>query len=405
MTASGVVNSPAGAAAGDAARPLVVGVGGFLGAGKTTSIVRATRRLVAQGTRVAIVTNDQASDLVDTALARTATEAVSEIPGGCFCCRYDVLERTLADLIAQVQPDVVFAEAVGSCTDLAATVYQPLRQRGVVPVRLGPLSVVIDARRLLDTQLCLGGKIGADEAGEPSTEDDVTYLYRKQFAEADVLLLNKVDLLSASEQKRAEALLAELHPGVPVVAMSAAGDVSAAGCAGMDGWITRLVETPGAGGRALDLDYDRYAAAEASLGWLNLEGTLALGAGGSVAEWVRAVLEGVRREAVASQSEIAHVKVCVVPGTGTGAPSYSASSGGSIVGNDRDPVVWAHGMPESEARVLVNARVATWPDVLRAWIEGVVRDANQANGAVFTLTHLSAFSPARPVPVHRMAPA
>jgi Ni2+-binding GTPase involved in maturation of urease and hydrogenase len=370
--------------------PLVVGVGGFLGAGKTTTIVGAARRLVAQGKRAAIVTNDQASGLVDTALARTASDTVAEIPGGCFCCRYDVFEQTLAELIDTKQPDVVLAEAVGSCTDLAATVYQPLRQRGAVPVRLGPLSVVIDARRLLDEQ-------------HRGTADDVAYLYRKQLAEADVLLLNKVDLLADDERHRAEDLLAKAHPGVPVLPLRAAEG------GGLEAWLERLVETPNAGNRVLDLDYDRYAAAEAALGWLNMEGRLTTG-GVSVPEWVRAVLDGVRRTAAENDAQIAHVKLWVAPldaGSDTWRdPDAMGAAGGNVVGSSREPVVWSRGERAlgPEASVLVNARVATWPDALRGWIESAIAEADRAHGSSFRATRLSAFSPARPVPTFRLQP-
>src|SRR5215217_5263797 len=110
-------------------------------------ILSAAARLRARGARVSVITNDQASGLVDTAAARAAleTQDVAEISGGCFCCRFDDLARTLSEVIDRAHPEVILAEAVGSCTDLAATVYQPLRQLDLAPVRLGPLSVVVDA--------------------------------------------------------------------------------------------------------------------------------------------------------------------------------------------------------------------------------------------------------------------
>ena len=52
--------------------PTFVVVGGMLGAGKTSLIVAAARRLAEQGRRVGVVTNDQGSGLVDTALLRAA---------------------------------------------------------------------------------------------------------------------------------------------------------------------------------------------------------------------------------------------------------------------------------------------------------------------------------------------
>src|SRR5439155_1481022 len=68
-------------------------IGGFLGAGKTTSVVRLAERLTKQGLRVGLITNDQGSELVDTAMLRSRGFATEEIPGGCFCCRFNSLVR------------------------------------------------------------------------------------------------------------------------------------------------------------------------------------------------------------------------------------------------------------------------------------------------------------------------
>src|SRR5262245_53651643 len=251
-------------------RPVLVGVGGFLGAGKTTAIVGAARALRARGRSVAVVTNDQASGLVDTAAVRAGLggERVAEIAGGCFCCRFDDLAGALRDVIDRVAPDVILAEAVGSCTDLAATVYQPLCRLDLAPVCLGPLTVVADALRL--RHLRRGGAL-------PLLPQDVTYLFGQQLLEADLLLLNKIDLLPDAEPADLAAFLRARSRGVPVL------PVSASTATGLEAWIGGLeaaIEGPEAapggrrspGSRVLDLDYDRYAAAEAALGWLNAEG-------------------------------------------------------------------------------------------------------------------------------------
>ena len=65
----------------------VVLVGGFLGAGKTTTMLAAARLLEARGERVAVITNDQGTDLVDTRLAQLVGERecrVAEVTGGCL---------------------------------------------------------------------------------------------------------------------------------------------------------------------------------------------------------------------------------------------------------------------------------------------------------------------------------
>src|SRR5690349_9486956 len=75
-------------------------VGGFLGTGKTTLLRAAASQLAQQGHRIALITNDQAPGLVDTAVLQQAGWAVGEVSGGCFCCKFDDLIGTANHLIA-----------------------------------------------------------------------------------------------------------------------------------------------------------------------------------------------------------------------------------------------------------------------------------------------------------------
>src|SRR5688572_26789300 len=92
-------------------------IGGFLGAGKTTTIARLARAYGEQGLKVGIVTNDEASDLVDTHALRSQGFDVGEVAGACFCCSFDELTETVARLSRDQLPDIILAEPVGSCTD------------------------------------------------------------------------------------------------------------------------------------------------------------------------------------------------------------------------------------------------------------------------------------------------
>src|SRR5271166_1708479 len=102
-------------------------LGGFLGAGKTTAMARLARQYMARGQRVGLVTNDQAQDLVDTNSLRAQGFPVEEVAGACFCCRFDDLVGKVGQLEQKDRPDLILAEPVGSCTDLVATVVQPLK--------------------------------------------------------------------------------------------------------------------------------------------------------------------------------------------------------------------------------------------------------------------------------------
>src|ERR1700736_1110876 len=117
-------------------------VGGFLGAGKTTTLARMARFYIARGQKVGLVTNDQAQGLVDTTSLRAQGFPVEEVPGACFCCRFDDLVGRVGRLETRERPDVIFAKPVGSCTDLVATVVQPLKDLYGDRFQVGPYPVL-----------------------------------------------------------------------------------------------------------------------------------------------------------------------------------------------------------------------------------------------------------------------
>ncbi|MCZ7639933.1 MAG: CobW-like GTP-binding protein [Verrucomicrobia bacterium] len=163
-------------------------IGGFLGAGKTTAVAALAKRLVAQGQRVGLITNDQGRHLVDTAMLRAHGFATEEIPGGCFCCRFNSLVEASRRLTASTRPEVFLAEPVGSCTDLVATVTYPLRRLYGDDFTVAPVSVLVDpvrAERIF----------GLSQGGAFSSK--VRYIYLKQVEEADLVVISKCDLIEA----------------------------------------------------------------------------------------------------------------------------------------------------------------------------------------------------------------
>ena len=124
--------------------PHLILVGGFLGAGKTTLLLAAGSRLRAAGKRVGLILNDQGGELVDTRLAETAGFAAREITGGCFCCRFSEFVRAAGSFAPGEAPEFILAEPVGSCTDLAATILQPLRRYYGDRYKPAPLTVLAD---------------------------------------------------------------------------------------------------------------------------------------------------------------------------------------------------------------------------------------------------------------------
>lgn len=226
-------------------------LGGFLGAGKTTTLSRLAKYYQGRGQRVGIVTNDQAQNLVDTTSLRSQGYAVQEVAGACFCCRFDDLVGQVGQLEADDRPDVILAEPVGSCTDLVATVVQPLRDLYGMRFEVGPYAVLFKPSH--------GLKILKGDTGS-GFSPKAAYIFTKQLEEADAVVLNRIDELSAEELAELSALVEARFPGVPILKMSAKTGQ------GVEG-LTALLDQEGHFGRKiLDIDYDTYAEGEAELG-------------------------------------------------------------------------------------------------------------------------------------------
>ena len=232
--------------------PIFVMVGGFLGAGKTTTVARLAQHCQSQGKRVAIVTNDQATDLVDTNLLRAQGFDVGEVAGSCFCCNFNELTRTVERLSAGERPDVVIAEPVGSCTDLVATVIRPLQQIYEQPFDIAPYGVLLKPSHGLKILRRSGGG-----GFSPQAE----YIFRKQIEESDFVIINRIDELDDATIEELIGLIQAEYPGIECLRMSARTGV------GFDDVYQFLQRRGEFGKRTMEVDYDVYAEGEAELGW------------------------------------------------------------------------------------------------------------------------------------------
>lgn len=356
-------------------------IGGFLGAGKTTLMANVAGRLARAGHRVGLITNDQAADLVDTERLREQTFGVKEVSAGCFCCNFNRLLASAEELLAEHQPDILLAEPVGSCADLSATVLQPLKKYCGDKFVLAPLSVLADPGRL----------VGAYETNEADDllGHNVTYVFAKQLEEADLLVLSKVDSLSAAQREHLVAMLRQRFADRPVL------EVSGLTGEGVDAWTQLMLSDSAAGRRVVEVDYDTYAAGEAELGWLNALVKLRARQRTDWAAYATALLERARELCAAQAAEIAHVKLFLQ------APPHQASLTGSVVSTKSAPAVQGQVPPEAlAATLIVNARVHTSPEALRE----IIRQALTAAGGeqvMATIQNIKHFRPARPTPTHR----
>jgi len=357
-------------------------VGGFLGAGKTTAILRMAEAFDRAGRRVGLITNDQSVGLVDTTMLAAHGFPVEEITGGCFCCRFNSLVDAAERLTAGTRPDVFIAEPVGSCTDLRASVSYPLRRMYGGAYSVAPLSVVVDPVRALRA-------LGL-EAGRSFTAK-VLYVYRKQLEEAGIILINKVDAIEPDRIATLRAALAREYPQARIL------EVSARTGQGMDAWFELLTSDDGAADADLDIDYGTYGEGEALLGWVNTTVKVA-GADFDGNALVRDVASRIAAALNGDGIEIAHLKMTLTP-----------------AGGDTDLVVLNQTRTEQQAELshtldgelsrgelIVNLRAEGDPARLAAVVDAATLDAADGHSLVVSPVHSEHFRPGQPNPTHRL---
>ncbi len=304
---------------------------------------------------------------------------VEEIAGGCFCCRFDSLTEALERLAQRAAPDVILAEPVGSCTDLRATVQYPLRRLYGDRYRIGPLSVLVDPLRAL--------RILGQESGRPFSPK-VLYVYRKQLEEADLIVINKCDLLDGERLARLESALRELNSSAEILRVSAREGT------GLNDWLLKLA-APAGTLAAPQVDYDLYAEGEALLGWLNSTVRVSARAPFDGNQFLMDLARHIRCTLAAEGIEIAHLKMTLSPESDMAGVAVL-----NLVATGSEPDLHcALNELLTAGMLIVNIRAECAPEALRSALE----TALAASGPITRVLELACFPPARPEPTHRIA--
>jgi G3E family GTPase len=368
---------------GGAGKARYIMIGGFLGAGKTTAVGKLAARLTGQGVRVGLITNDQGRNLVDTAMLRSQGFATEEIPGGCFCCRFNSLVEAAHKLTEQSRPEVFIAEPVGSCTDLVATVTYPLRRLYGGDFTVAPVSVLVDPIRALRV-------FGLEKGG--SFSEKVLYIYNKQLEEADLVVISKCDLLDEARQASLRAAIAARFPGKGVLAVSPRDGIN------LDAWFAKIASEEQAAGKAMAVDYAVYADGEALLGWLNCTVLLSAKEAFDGDRFLKELAGEVQTRLRAEGAEVAHLKMTLSPEGGLGGIGVV-----NLVRNDFVPELsMSLEAPVERGQIIINLRAEAAPALLGRVVRQSVEAAASAVATLAAqLDHLEHFRPGKPTPTHR----
>ncbi len=179
----------------------LITISGFLGSGKTTLLLRLARAYVEQGRKVAIIENEVGENGVDGEELMAEGLDVREIYAGCVCCslRHDLI-HTLLELERDVQPDVVFLEPSGVAGP--KQIQRCLLGYGG-EIEKQTFVVVADAQRL------------------PAIQDFSIPLIHDGLEIADLVVINKCDLVSAEQLNALEARVREVNATVDLLCISA----------------------------------------------------------------------------------------------------------------------------------------------------------------------------------------
>ncbi len=350
-----------------------------MGSGKTTAIIKAAHQLIAGGQVVGVVTNDQGKYLVDTAFVRVSNIPAVEVSGGCFCCHYDDLNEQLLILIRQHQPDVIFAESVGSCADIVATVIKPLLSLGDGRIKPDSFSVFTDGRMLLRWV----------EGKQLPFSEDVVYIFEKQIEEAGLLVFNKSDLMTLEGQKVIEAWVNKTYPEKPYKFQNSLDAKS------VTSWVSLLENNQSMLSlNSLDLDYVRYGHGEEQLAWL--DGRICLsGVGESGREILKVVFNSLSEQLDDHNIGIGHLKFVIEDGVQSVKVSFTSS---------HQPG-WEGQIPHlsgPDINLLINARVETEAEKMAGIFQSVLDKVECKFNCVFEISELEHFHPGKPNPTYQI---
>ncbi len=355
-------------------------VGGFLGSGKTTAIHLAVNYLSLHGKKTGVITNDLGKQQVDFQYLRFYNIPAEEVAGGCFCCNLPDLDKNIKSLLHTHQLEAIFAESVGSCTDLIATVVNPLLNEYGSQLEI-ILSVFADIQVLLSFL----------QGGKNSFHDNLNYIYEKQLEEAEIIVINKIDLLSVEQLSWAKKIIKKKY-GHKIIVYQSSLNLKT-----ISNWIKMILDSnKGPALRpSLHLDYDKYGAGEAKMAWLDEELGILTNDNNAIEAGIL-FIKSVYTKIMALQYPIGHLKFLLNDGQTQRKISYTSI-------RQPDIRIKKNQFKTNRIVLLINARIQTDPAQLSEIISSAILELEFIIGCRIIESKLSSFKPAYPKPSQRIS--
>ncbi|ADU12712.1 zinc metallochaperone GTPase ZigA [Asticcacaulis excentricus] len=200
---------------------------GFLGAGKTTLLNHVLRNR--EGLRVAVIVNDMSEVNIDAALVKggdanlsRTQEKLVEMSNGCICCtlREDLLEEVRV-LAQSGRFDYLLIEGTGIAEPMpVAATFDFVEESGVSLAELARVDTMVTVVDTFNFHRDYGSSDFLADRGESLGEDDtrtVVNLLVEQIEFADVIVLNKLDLVTDDQRRDVEGICRQFNPLARIV--------------------------------------------------------------------------------------------------------------------------------------------------------------------------------------------
>jgi len=177
-------------------------IGGFLGSGKTTAILKISRQLKNAGKRIAIIVNEIGEIGLDGDILTNPDTVTKELTSGCICCTLRIsMQYTLQTLEEEFKPDVVIIEPTGIA--FPGQIREEIETMGLAELSFAPVVTLVDP-----------GRFGIEAK-------EIPRFVETQIREADILCINKIDIVPAEIVLSTEKMLLEINPEAEILKFSA----------------------------------------------------------------------------------------------------------------------------------------------------------------------------------------
>ena len=180
----------------------VLVIGGFLGSGKTSTIIRLGKELSAQGNKVAVIVNEIGEIGIDGDVISKYGLDTTELTSGCICCSLKVnMKTTITLLMKDFHPDILMIEPTGIA--FPQVIKNEIDLMDLKETVVSPLVTLIDGSRFKQIM------------------KEVKHFSMRQIIDAQILGINKVDLMEPRQIPIVEASVQQLNPKAKVIQLSA----------------------------------------------------------------------------------------------------------------------------------------------------------------------------------------